>query len=214
MQNLLHKPNYQSVFVLQGRPVAWAPHTANRAKPMRMTWQVRAWHRLRPHRWQTPPPSLPSFPCTAVVCRHSPARARLGKGEFTPAAAQLLDAQERLRLPQTGHGMRMEPRSAAASQVRLLDQAQPGPNSPAKHPQLARPLRHRVGSDRTHLGCPEDLLTVSFANGEFRILAQVFLLRPFGALATMSDRPVWAGHRAATGAARAPALHCHARKPD
>ena len=152
----------QSVFVLQGKPVAWAPHTANRAKPIRMTWQVRAWHRLRPHRWQTPPPSLPSFPCTAVVCRHSPARARLGKGEFTPAAAQLLDAQERLRLPQTGHGMRMEPRSAAASQVRLLDQAQPGPNSPAKHPQLARPLRHRVGSDRTHLGCPEDLIDRRF----------------------------------------------------
>ena len=101
---------------------------------MRMTWQVRAWHRLRPHRWQTPPPSLPSFPCTAVVCRHSPARARLGKGEFTPAAAQLLDAQERLRLPQTGHGMRMEPRSAAASQVRLLDQAQPGPNTQKQHP--------------------------------------------------------------------------------
>jgi hypothetical protein len=69
-------------------------------------WQVRAWHQLRAHRWQTPPPSLPYFQCTAVMCRHSPARARLRKGESTPAAAQLLDAQERLQLATTGHGMR------------------------------------------------------------------------------------------------------------
>ena len=145
IQNLLHKPNYQSVFVLQGKPVAWAPHTANRAKPMRMTWQVRAWHRLRPHRWQTPPPSLPSFPCTAVVCRHSPARARLGKGEFTPAAAVV----RRPRAPSAStdwpwhaHGAEIRRGFAGAP----IDQAQPGPNSPAKHPQLARPLRHRVGS--------------------------------------------------------------------